>query len=261
MLRLLPLVRAMAAHVTVQVAPALVPLARCLPGADDVVTWAESRPQLAEPPWDVQVEVMELPYLLRLQSQQLPYATRYLQLPAEAVERASCLIVGAGVTAGAPRRKAGLVWAAGSWNPSRSVPVTYLTELLQNGRERGLDFWSLQGPGASGEAAALFAGGVLRDGSSATEGVVALAATIAPMDLVITVDTLAAHVGGGLGVPVWGVLEERADWRWMHDREDSPWYPTLRLFRCAAGEGWPELLGRVQRELDAWPQGDWSAIA
>ena len=66
----------------VQVAPALVPLARCLPGADEVITWGEDMaPTASEPAWDVQIEVMELPYVLRLQTASLPYVMGYLQLP------------------------------------------------------------------------------------------------------------------------------------------------------------------------------------
>ena len=143
------------------------------------------------------------------------------------------------------------MWAAGGWNPSRSIPVTYFADLLENLRTAAVEVWSLQGPGASAEAARLFASGSLRDGTPATEGVLALAASIASMDLVITVDTLAAHVAGAMGVPVWLLLEERADWRWMHDREDSPWYPSMRLFRCGAGEGWAELVRRVRLALEA----------
>ena len=251
MLRLLPLVRAMAAHVTVQVAPAFVPLARCLAGADEVITWAEREAHATEPPWDLQVEVMELPYVLRLELAQLPYRTSYLRLPEEACAQAERLLRGLVDTSGSRGKRVGLVWAAGSWNPSRSVPVAYFMKLLRNAEEEGIEYWSLQGTGASAEAKSLFQDGVLRDGSKATAGVVGLAATISAMDLVITVDTLAAHIAGALGVPVWVLLEERADWRWMLDREDSPWYPSMRLFRCSAGEGWPELLRRVRKELAA----------
>ena len=248
MLRLLPLLRARAGYVMVQVAPELVPLVGCLPGADEVISWAGSAAGATEPAWDVQVELMELPYVLRLQAGQLPYATKYLRLPAETAGwAAKCL-----ATAGAQERMSiGVVWAAGSWNPSRSVPVTCFSELLQGARAEGVGFWSLQGTHANAEGAELFASGLLRDGSPATKGVLALAATIAEMDLVITVDTLAAHLAGALGVPVWVLLEARADWRWMHDRDDSPWYPSMRLFRLSGEECWPALLLRVQQALAA----------
>ena len=248
MLRLLPLLRERAGYVIVQAAPELLPLVGCLSGADEVISWAGSAPETMEPAWDVQVELMELPYVLRVQAGQLPIATQYLRLPAETSERAASWLAADGAK---QRVRVGLVWAAGSWNPSRSVPVTYFSELLRRARETGVDFWSLQGPHASGEAADLFASGLLRDGSRATTGVLALAAMIAEMDLVITVDTLAAHIAGALGVPVWVLLEARADWRWMHDRDDSPWYPSMRLFRLSGEECWPELLLRVRQALEA----------
>jgi len=252
MLRLLPMVREQAAYVVVQTAPALAPLVRCLRGADAVISWAEeAEVQSPEPPWEVQVEVMELPYLLRLRVEQLPYVRRYLELPVEACRRAlEHLRADEEMSGGRPFR-VGVVWAAGGWNPTRSIPVTDLAELIPLAGEGRVAFWSLQGPGASGEARSLFEEGTLRDGSRATAGVVALAASIAAMDLVITVDTFAAHVAGALGVPVWVLLEERADWRWMHARLDSPWYPSVRLFRCGAGETWPELVRRVRQELAA----------
>ncbi len=250
MLRLLPLVRAAAAHVIVQVAPRLVPLARCLPGADEVITWGAEAEQRPEPAWEVQIEVMELPFLLRLERSQLPYAMAYLHLPTIAREGAVRAIAHLrGEHAAEVRCNVGIVWAAGSWNPTRSIPVTDMRELFSLTRDLPVRFWSLQGQTASAEADAIFAEGLLQDGSSATDGVVALAATIAEMDLVITVDTLAAHLAGALAVPAWLLLQEKADWRWMTDREDSPWYPSLRLFRCGAGEVWTDLLPQVRREL------------
>ena len=61
-----------------------------------------------------------------------------------------------------------------------------------------------------------------------------LAATIGNLDLILTVDTLAAHLAGALGVPTWLLLKQEADWRWMIGRSDSPWYPSLRIFRQPA---------------------------
>jgi ADP-heptose:LPS heptosyltransferase len=76
-----------------------------------------------------------------------------------------------------------------------------------------------------------------------------LAATISRLDLVITVDTLAAHLAGALGVPAWVMLRHEADWRWMHDRGDSPWYPSLRLFRQPAPGDWASAIDDVRRAL------------
>ena len=77
-----------------------------------------------------------------------------------------------------------------------------------------------------------------------------LSATIANLDLVLTVDTLAAHLAGALGIPAWVLLEHAADWRWMDAREDSPWYSSLRLFRQPGPGDWGSVLIAVQQELE-----------
>jgi ADP-heptose:LPS heptosyltransferase len=75
------------------------------------------------------------------------------------------------------------------------------------------------------------------------------AAAIMHLDLVITVDTAIAHLAGALGRPVWLLLSPNAEWRWFRDTEDSPWYPTMRLFRRRTSETWSALLERVSRQL------------
>lgn len=86
------------------------------------------------------------------------------------------------------------------------------------------------------------------------------AALVACLDLVIAVDTAVAHLAGALGVPCWVLLPRfRTDWRWMEDREDTPWYPrTHRLFRQGPGEGWGPVVDRVAAELEAWGRENFS---
>ena len=71
------------------------------------------------------------------------------------------------------------------------------------------------------------------------------------LDLVITADTAIAHLAGALGVPVWVVLQSVPDWRWLIERSDSPWYPSMRLFRQRTAADWPEVFERVAIELTA----------
>lgn len=238
MLRFLPRLRERAEGMVVQVAPGLVELARCLPGADQVVTW--TREGEREPAWEVQCEVMELPYVLRVGTEELPAAKGYLRVPAAARERVRREL--------GERRgfRVGVVWAGGEWDPGRSMGVGEMRGLL--GVE-GVEFWSLQGAHEAGKAGAVFGVGLLRDGTVATEGVVALAACVAEMDLVVTVDTLAAHLAGAMEVPAWVLLQERADWRWGAAGERTRWYPSLRLWRRGPGEGWDGLVGRVRAAL------------
>lgn len=75
------------------------------------------------------------------------------------------------------------------------------------------------------------------------------AAIVKQLDLVISVDTAVLHLAGALGEPAWGLLCAFADWRWLQDRDDSPWYPTLRLFRQQTLDDWPELMSRVAEAL------------
>ena len=75
------------------------------------------------------------------------------------------------------------------------------------------------------------------------------AALIANLDLVISVDTAVAHLAGAMGKPVWTLLPFAPDWRWMLEREDSPWYPTMRLFRQSCTGNWHDVIARVADEL------------
>ena len=77
------------------------------------------------------------------------------------------------------------------------------------------------------------------------------AAVIANLDLIISVDTSVAHLAGAMGKPVWVLIPFAPDWRWMIGREDSPWYPTMRLFRQAQRGDWDAVFKRVARELYA----------
>ena len=76
-----------------------------------------------------------------------------------------------------------------------------------------------------------------------------LAAVLMKLDLVVNVDTAVAHVAGALGVPVWVLLPVSADWRWLLERSDSPWYPTMRLYRQSRFADWDEVLRRVAADL------------
>jgi len=75
------------------------------------------------------------------------------------------------------------------------------------------------------------------------------AGVIANLDLVISVDTAVLHLAGAMGKPVWGLIPYSPDWRWMLRREDSPWYPTLRLFRQARPGDWPGVIEKVASEM------------
>ncbi len=238
-LRYLPMLRGRASEVVVEVAPEIVRLVRCFAGVGEVVTWGPGAPAVA-PVWDVQVEVTELPYLFRSTVESLPARVPYLRLP-EVLRGEAERRLGA-------RRlpRVGLVWASSQWDPARSVPFPLLRGLLEC---EGVEFWSLQTeadnePWSAWSEARGWPVRVAGEGAAEET-----AAMMEGMDLVITVDTFAAHLAGALGRPVWLLLQETADWRWMMGREDSPSYPTMRLFRASGDDGWTELIGQVRGAL------------
>ncbi|HEY9136794.1 MAG TPA: hypothetical protein VIM67_00880 [Terriglobus sp.] len=233
-LRFVPWLRAIAAHVVVEVPPRLLELAPMLAEVEQVITWEEKSP----PEWDVQVEISELLHLFRVDVAQLPMAERYLRIPPAIIARHAI----------SPRRaaslKVGVVWAGGEWNPSRSIPFEDIRRILH---VKGCEFWNLQG----GKARSVWPVGLdqLHAAEQCEESIIALTELIAQMDLVITSDTLAAHLAGAQGVPCWVILQHAADWRWMHLRDDSPWYPSIRLFRRGRCEGWAGPVSRVASAL------------
>ncbi len=227
-LRYVPRLQETAAALTLQVPPELLDLAPCFAGVGEVITWEQP-----EPAWDLQVEVVELPYLFRTRVEDLPVARRYLRVPARAREATD-------------RLQVGMVWASGEWNPKRSVPFDLLRPVLETD---GCLFWNLQGGTQRSRWRELGDRAQLRSDERSTATVLELARFIRGMDLVLTPDGLPAHVAGALGVPAWVMLERAADWRWMVERVDSPWYPSLRLFRQQADGDWEGVVDRVRREL------------
>jgi len=118
---------------------------------------------------------------------------------------------------------------------ARSLPLAALAGL---GAVRGASYYSLQKGPPAAEADAAPAGMRLRNWSAELRDFVDTAALIRTLDLVITVDTSIAHLAGALGAPVWVLVNVPSSWRWLRNREDSPWYPTMRLFRQASPGDW-----------------------
>lgn len=245
-LRYVPELQSVAKNVVVEVAPRLLELVRCISGTGEVVSWGECAPEKPAV-WDKQIEVMELPYYFRTKLTELPVRKNYIRVPDQVRLRAARTMNGSRMA------RVGVVWAGGDWNRSRSLPFAQLTCLLAI---EGCEFWNLQG-GAEHDQWNTFGGGhEFRDIAECGDGVLMLAAVIAEMELVITVDTLAAHLAGAMGKTAWVLLQHTADWRWMTVRSDSPWYPSLRLFRQPKQNDWEGLIAVLRDELrnflDSW---------
>jgi hypothetical protein len=252
-LRYVPRLRERAARLIIECTPRAVELIRCLPGIEEVITWGPEAPS-TPPSWEVQLEIMELPCLFQSTCADLPITTNYLGLPRSELDHA------AHVLASCSGPHVGIVWSSGEWNPSRSLPLQLLLPILTR---RECQFWNLQGGRVRRDWQSLPALRHLRDAPAlADAGLVPLAAVIAHLDLVITVDTLAAHLAGALGIPCFLLLQYAADWRWMVDRNDSPWYPSLRLYRQPAAGDWNGPVARVNQALTAWLSGslEWRSV-
>jgi hypothetical protein len=233
-LRYVPMLNACASHVTVQVPPALLELAPHFAGVTDVITW--SRPECPEPAWDVQIEINELPYIFRTQLSDLPITTNYLVLPPELL------------AANRPRPqnsssfRIGLVWSCGTWNPARNIQFKLLGSILD---QPDCEFWNLQG----GDARADCTHPAVHQAERCAGSLLNLAGLIAQLDLILTADTLAAHLAGALGTPAFVLLQHAADWRWLHARNHSPWYPSVQLFRQPRPCDWQSAIRMVQSAL------------
>jgi Flp pilus assembly protein TadD len=213
-----------------RVRPPLVRLLRSLGGDPDVV--ASTGPV---PFHDAHCPIMDLPGLLDIDLSNIPATVPYLSAPPDDAR------VWAERVATLPGCKVGIVWAG---NPgyladnTRSVPREMLTPLAD---VPGVSFVSLQ-KGASPPFPMADWTGDLDDLASA-------AALIGALDLVIAVDTMAAHLAGALGRPVWLLNRFDTDWRWMLHRDDSPWYPTMRIIRQPTPGDWTSVIATVRDRL------------
>ena len=142
--------------------------------------------------------------------------------------------------------RVGVVWKGNAFpGNSRSIELERFRRLF-NPR---LEFISLQKEVTDAERSLLDRAGVLHAGDAFAD-FSDTAALCVLMDLVISIDTSVAHLAGALGVPVWVLLSWAPDWRWLLDRDDSPWYPSMRLFRQKAQGDWNSVLERVELELE-----------
>jgi hypothetical protein len=206
------------------------------------------------PHFDCQVPLLSLPLMFGTTLETIPNLTPYLQANPALIEEWGLRLAAPG-----NHLKVGLVWAG---NPNhrndrnRSIdPQVFAASL---GQPEDISFYCLQQKPLSEAAVAMSP--IIFKGIFDTLTFVETAAIIANLDLVISVDTAVAHLAGALGRPVWTLLPYAPDWRWMLDRSDTPWYPTMRLFRQPKLSDWPGVLAQVAAELRllAVNRGPWS---
>jgi tetratricopeptide (TPR) repeat protein len=193
---------------------------------------------------DYHVALLDLPMHYGTTLENIPADVPYLRAPQDKVEHWRERL--------APwqgKFKIGLAWSGSRAQVNNNNRAMHLSDLKPLLEAAGVQCFSLQ----KGDA------GAFSDMTPSAEQLVDMtgdwrdftdsAAMIENLDLVITVDTAIAHLAGALGKPVWVMLGPNADWRWLLEREDSPWYPTMRLFRRGHGESRAEQVGRVIEAL------------
>lgn len=224
-IRFVPLVKAIANKVTVWAQAKLITLLATMEAIDQLLPLHDGTPEVE---YDVDVELMELPHIFRTTLATLPATVPYLYVePLYVTPKNSLLTVG-------------LVWRAGDWDEKRNIPFHALLPLADIPNTQLIIL----------QADAKEAGWQEGFGINVSEySFMDHARIINGLDLMISVDSMPAHLAGALGVPVWNLLQAKADWRWMNEREDSPWYPTMRLFRQEREGDWEGVIKRVVEEL------------
>jgi hypothetical protein len=264
------LVKSIAKEVLVLAQGELLPLLSSIEAIDGLAALEAGDTGLC---YDVDVEVMELPHVFRTTPENIPagvpyiYANHPLNANPPSAKRQALSSArqngivdvaahsgsdsgrenqGDAITPRAARSPAqdkmrvGIVWAAGDWDPRRSVPVGLLAPLAEL---PGVELQVFQ------VGAALAEPREWRAVIPQWKDIVTEADLLAMLDLMITVDSLPAHLVGALGIPVWTLLHKDADWRWMESRADSPWYPTMRLLRQQQAGDWRPVIVAVTNEL------------
>lgn len=236
--RYAPLVKALGGRVLLEVQPTLAALAATCKGVDDVIPRGDPLP-----PFDLQLPLLSLPWVFRTDLSSIPAEIPYLDVPDQVPHRKvfsdlMALAIAHGKT------RIGLAWAG---NPThkrdeeRSVPVAALAPLaaLPDVAWFSFQMSNLDIPPLPNLVSLTPLISDFSDTAYALSG----------MDLVITVDTALAHLSGAMGIPTLLLLAFQPDWRWMLDRDDSPWYPTMRLYRQPALGDWDSVIRRLVRDL------------
>jgi hypothetical protein len=224
-IRYAPLLASVASEVIVWAQPALIPLLEAVPGIGRLEPLHDGTPGVE---YDVDVEIMELPFVFRSTPDTLPREVPYLRVEPARLLRVGTLAVG-------------VAWSTSGWDEHRSIPLDALAPLAE---VPGVTLHLIQrGPVLSMRPAGF---GIV----SGSDDVLEAARVIRALDLVISIDSFPAHLAGALGRPTWTLLHERSNWRWMDGRDDTPWYPTMRLWRQGVGDGWRGVVRRVIGELE-----------
>ena len=233
-IRYVPLAAARVTRLIFESQPSLVPLLAGMEGIDAVIARTEDLPS-----FDTHIPLLSLPGIFGTTPDSVPLAEPYLRAPED---------INVPMPAG-DGLKVGLVWAGNPRNPfdpSRTADLASLKVLLD---VPNCTFFSLQFGDPGDQIVVEGMQDRIHDLRPLLTDFAATAALVDQLDLVISICTSVAHLAGGMGAETWVILSQDADWRWMRDRNDSPWYPSVRLFRQRELDDWAELAERVAEAL------------
>ena len=235
--RYAPEVARLGARVILELPPPLVNLCSAMPGVDRVIACGSPLPS-----FDYQCPLMSLPLAFQTTLTTIPSPSRYLSSDASKVAAWKHRL---GVQS---KRRVGLTWSgkqtAGAYR-KRHFPLSSLVPYLS----KEFDYYCLQTEVYAADRATLAAHPWIAHFDPEIRDFSDTAALCDAMDLVITVDTSVAHLSGALGKKTWVLLAFSADWRWLTEREDSPWYQSMRLFRQSSRGEWTDVFARVAEQL------------
>jgi hypothetical protein len=226
-IRYAPWLKSIVRELTIWAQPELIPLLQTMRAVDKLLPLHEGAPEVD---LDADIEVMELPHIHRTTIATIPSDIPYLYVTPISLSKQE------------QQLKVGLVWRAGEWDPRRHLSFESLKPLCGG---EGIEYYILQ-------ADPLRAG--WEQGYGVHPGDYSLfdyARVLKGLDLLISVDSMPAHLAGAIGNSVWTLLHANADWRWMAERLDSPWYPTMRLFRQERLGDWDSVVKKVKAALQA----------
>jgi len=241
MVRYAPLLEATGAKVIIEVQAPLKKLFQSLPSTIVIHERGKTLPI-----FDYHVPMLSLPLGFHTTLETIPAKVPYLTASLDDLKSWETTMASWG-----PQKikRIGLAWAgrfSHERDTTRTIDLVQLKPLLDH---PFIQWVNLQHPlSASHQDLFKASGGCVRS-PAAFRDFADTAAAIMNLDLVITVDTSVAHLAGALGKPVWLLLSSIADWRWLREREDSPWYPTMRLFRQKTPGAWADVIACVDNEL------------
>lgn len=238
--RFAPLVAARGGKVIIRCQPKLIALLRSLEGVATVLGT-----DAPIPAFDVCCPLMSLPRIFATTLETIPAHVPYIRPEPERMRRWRESFAGADASV----LKVGLYWAtdtSASITPLRTLNLETLAPLA---KVPGVRYYSFQRGEAAREAAQPPRGMDLVDLSPELRDFSDDAAAMSHLDLIISINTATAHLAGAMGLRAWTLTHFPPDWRWFLGREDSPWYPTMRLFRRGATDSWGQVIERVAEAL------------